>query len=290
MKALIDGDVIRYRCGFAAERKIYKVYLRGTEDEFGPVGTFLSNAEANGFINGESDYYIVSEVIPEPIENCLHSVKLQIQSIINELDASEWKIYLTGPNQFREKRATIKPYKGNRDPLHKPFYYKEIGDYLVKYWGAQFIEYYEADDALAMDQWAYYKIGMEQYAGPTDDFDTYFPSIICTIDKDLDQVPGWHYNFVKKEKYWVTEAQANHWFYVQLIAGDGTDNIQGIPGYGKAKAEKAIKDCKTDKEKFDVAFKLYQKAYGANAMDALLETADLIYMVREKDKKWIPPI
>src|SRR5690606_31252201 len=150
MKALIDFDVILYRCGFAAEKSVFKVYLRGSEEEFGPVYTAEGIREAKEFIGNNQDLYFVREVTPEPIENCLHSVKLQVQSIIQDVGATSWQGYLTGRDQFREKVATIKPYKGNRDPTHKPYHYDAIKDYLIGKWGAKVVSHYEADDAMAM--------------------------------------------------------------------------------------------------------------------------------------------
>jgi hypothetical protein len=41
-------------------------------------------------------------------------------------------------------------------------------------------------------------------------------------------VAGWHYNFVKKDKYYVTAEEGMRFFYRQILTGDRADNIQGI--------------------------------------------------------------
>ena len=51
---------------------------------------------------------------------------------------------------------------------------------------------------------------------------------IATIDKDLDGCPGWHYNWAKENIYYVTEVEANRFFYTQMLTGDSTDNIPGL--------------------------------------------------------------
>lgn len=66
--------------------------------------------------------------------------------------------------------------------------------------------------------------------------------IICSVDKDLDNVPGTHFNWRKPEKgvYWVTEREADRNFMMQTLMGDATDGYPGIPGIGPKKAEKIL--------------------------------------------------
>lgn len=284
MLALIDGDTIVYRCGFAAEHNKYKVFLKGSEKEFGSVATFDTMKEVRTFVEDNTDYYWVKEIHPEPLSFCLHSVKVQIQSILDNVQATSYKIFLTGKKQFREQVATIKPYKGNRDPLHKPVHYQAIKDYLIDKWSAVVVDHYEADDAMAMEQSKYWDTEIAGINYSTQD------TIICSIDKDLDQVPGWHYQFNKKEKYWVSEDEALKFFYQQLISGDPTDNIQGIPGIGPAKAKKAISKCKTELQMWETVKQLYLGYYKNEtiAMDIIMETAKLIYMIKEEGVEWSP--
>ena len=108
-------------------------------------------------------------------------------------------------------------------------------------------------------------------------------SIICSVDKDLNQIPGWHYNFVKKEKYFVDEEQAIRTFYTQLLVGDNTDNIQGVKGIGPAKAAKILSECKNEKEMYEACVKTY------NNQELLNEMAQLIYIRRVEGEEWRPP-
>ena len=107
---------------------------------------------------------------------------------------------------------------------------------------------------------------------------------IITTDKDLNMLRGKRYNFVKKEFNYVTEEQAMRFFYTQLLTGDRTDNIQGIPGIGPKKAEKMLKDAVTEEEMYNVA----KLGYADDVV--LLENARLLWLRREPLQLWTPPL
>lgn len=66
------------------------------------------------------------------------------------------------------------------------------------------------------------------------------PYIVCGNDKDLQQIVGTHYNMDKKIMNYVNEELAEKNLCMQILAGDSTDNIQGIPGIGKVKAKNIL--------------------------------------------------
>jgi 5'-3' exonuclease len=62
-----------------------------------------------------------------------------------------------------------------------------------------------------------------------------------SIDKDLRNVPGWHWNPDKEvEPVYITQEQADLTLHIQWISGDSTDNIYGAYGWGPKKAEKLL--------------------------------------------------
>ena len=74
-------------------------------------------------------------------------------------------------------------------------------------------------------------------------------TIIAHLDKDINMIPGWHYNWELRRlgkvireatTYFVTPEEAEYNFYYQLIVGDTTDNIKGVMGLGPKKAEKFL--------------------------------------------------
>jgi 5'-3' exonuclease len=104
-------------------------------------------------------------------------------------------------------------------------------------------------------------------------------SIICTIDKDLDQIPGQHYNFVRKEKYNVSEDEGNRFFFYQLLVGDPTDGIKGVPGIGPKKATRLLDSTPPD-EWLDRIRDLY-----ASEEDLDLN-AQCVYIWRKENDNW----
>ena len=104
------------------------------------------------------------------------------------------------------------------------------------------------------------------------------------IDKDLNQLRGWHYNYRKKEKYFVSEEEGLRAFYLQILVGDRVDNIIGLKGIGPVKAEKIIKDCKTEEELYSTVLKAYD-----GDTKRVLENGQLLWLQRTEGELWMPP-
>lgn len=176
--------------------------------------------------------------------------------------------YLTGSNNFRNEIAKTAPYKGNR-VMAKPYHYQLLREYMERAWGFEVIDGMEADDA----------IGIEAYRHEPDEI------IIVSIDKDLNMIRGHHYNFVKEEKYFVTEEEAIRNFYLQILTGDKVDNIIGLDGIGPVKSKKLLKDCNTELEMYNAVVKAYD-----GDEDRVLENARLLWILREEKQVWQPPV
>lgn len=205
----------------------------------------------------------------EPIENVLHSVKVVLAGMSEQFNSGMRELYLTGKGNFREAIAKTLPYKGNRKDTPKPQYYEEIREYMMKHHGAKLINFEEADDAMGYRQ-------MEMRGN----------SVIVSIDKDMKMIPGWHYNFVKQSLVYVNKAQANSWFFRQLLTGDMTDNILGIKGMGPKTADKLLEPVLGDVVGMsEVAQREYRKAYGEKEWEAIHdEMAQLLWIRRERDQ------
>jgi hypothetical protein len=206
----------------------------------------------------------VSEDVSEAI--CLGRVTALVNDIVfRDLQCDDYKAYITGSNNFRDSIAVTAPYKGNRVGLKKPVHYEAIRKHLQRL-GAELVEGQEADDAVAIEA-------------------TKTGGWIVSIDKDLDQVAGWHYNFVKREEYYVTEEEGLRNLFTQVLTGDRTDNIIGLKGIGPVKAQKLLQDCKTEREYYEACL----KAYDGNQL-RVDENLNLLYLRRkENDKYGTPP-
>lgn len=184
------------------------------------------------------------------------------------LKADDYKAYITGKSNFRFDVAVTHEYKGNRKDFVKPRHYDALRNHLVRL-GAEITEGQEADDAVAIEclQNNYW---------------------IVHQDKDLDQLPGWHYNPIKGLKYFVTEYEGLRNFYQQILTGDRVDNIVGLKGIGPVKAAKLLRNCTNEKELYAAVCNAYGKA--EESIDRLIENARLLWLRREEGQVWEPPI
>jgi DNA polymerase-1 len=225
--ALIDGDIVCYRCAAVNE-----------------------NA-AEGIAKWQADQLLTR--------------------IIEDVNASDWKVFLSGDNNFRYK--LYPDYKANRRDMVKPKHLEVLREHLVLEWNAVICDGYEADDALGIAQ---------KSAGP-------FESVVCTIDKDLRQLAGCHYHFVNRQWVEVSDLDATKNFYTQLLTGDATDNIRGCPGIGPVKAARALADCKTEVECYQAVEKLYREALKDKWESELNLQAQLLYILRTEGDQWQKP-
>ena len=204
----------------------------------------------------------------DPIEIALMRTDLFMRNILEATGAETYRVFLSGANNSRH--SIYPEYKANRRDMVEPRWRQACKEFLVREWNAEVTDGYEADDALGINQ--------------TSD------TIICTIDKDLDMIPGKHYSWpilrqgaiVREGKlYEVSEIEGLRSFYRSLLVGDRTDNIFGVDGIGKVKAAKAIDPLETEEEMFDRVAELYQ-----GDMDRMLLTGKLLYIMREEHKQW----
>ena len=204
-----------------------------------------------------------SEDVDEAL--CLARVTELLHDIVYlDLKCDDYKAYITGKGNFRYDIAVTEPYKGNRKDAKRPVHYEAIRNHLQRL-GAELVEGQEADDAVAIE------------ASTNGGW-------IVSIDKDLDQVEGWHYNFVKKEEYYIEEFEGLKNFYSQILTGDRIDNIIGLKGIGPVKAAKILADCKTEREMYDACV----KAYDGN-IERVTENAKLLWLRRTPNQTWYPP-
>ena len=280
MIALFDADILVFRCGYAAEKNQWFLSIGG---EAPTVYAYKKEAEAAldealpGIYSRKEgeDYQLWSERYLEPVENALNNVKTVVAKVLSDLGLSDLdvKMYLSGSKNFRHDVAKTRPYKGNRDEKKRPQHEEAIRKYIRSTWDTTVCDGIEADDAMGIAQCA---------ADP-------FETCIVTIDKDLDMIPGLHYNFVKEERYETNEEEAWRIFCTQLLMGDSTDNIPGLPRIGKAKAAGMLEALEHDELLEEVARQYASKSRRDDWFDYLTEQAQLIWILRETDTMFTIP-
>jgi 5'-3' exonuclease len=161
--------------------------------------------------------------------DCVESIDAMFDYIFFRTGSEEYIAFFTGKDNFRKELAFTKEYKGNRKGRPKPALFDAAREYMTNAWGCVTVNGIEADDALGICQTEM-------------DDDT----IICTIDKDLQQIEGVHYNWNSDEIFEVSKEEAIYTKYIQILMGDSTDNIQGIPRVGEVKAIKILSKVKDE--------------------------------------------
>jgi len=291
---LFDADSVRYAAGFATQKTVHM--LPNDTREYKKISQCKEIIKDN---NLPADTEITHKVYEEPLENCLQVLKHLMQKPLDAIPHNKYIIALTKGSNFRHDLATIRPYKAGR--AAKPVWHKEMFEYQQKHWGGVLIPNLEADDM----------IGLLHNEG----------TICVGIDKDLLTVPGTHYNYQKQMMQEVTTEMALRRFYTQLLEGDSSDNIQGLPycapstrekynltgasgnGCAKGSANKIISQLRgTERELFSAV----RECWLAHRLDSnpdispdilvqdmevdLLETGRLLHMTRELHKDGSPKL
>jgi hypothetical protein len=280
MKVMIDADVLQYEAAFAAQRTVYtyqKQQFNGAEE----AKLFCEEADLDYRLlrkEGEITSH-VEELSPADAKMILRA---KIDKIVRNTGATQWDLLLSGKDNYRVRIAKTKGYKANRADTPKPVHFDWVGQCLLD-WGAEVVEGIEADDAIGI--------------ALTRDRD----AVCATIDKDLNMIPGYHYDWNKGIKYRVNEPDAIWYFHRQMLMGDATDNIPGVPGWGEQKATNAMAPYRTARAAEGWA--KVQEVYIAGPyefkdgtktpddyMEYLTEQGGLLWIMRRPDEFWTPQL
>jgi len=309
MKIFVDADPIVYLAGASAQEvELHVVWSPQDSDDvkleiFAPHNGVTAHAQMKEWEKQfeEGDEPVILEVdkviVPHHVSHALSTTRRYLNGI-KEAVLEKWPhvtptliVLLSGPGNFRDDLATVKGYKANRDESAKPYWYQQIRNYLTETWDAQVISGREADDECAILQYA-------------DNCD----GVIASIDKDLEQVPGWHYDYKKKVFVYVTEDEGWIKFYSQVLSGDSVDNIPGCYQIGTSRAagiidavymehgidhakiwETILKVYDDSLERYDRRCPYYDLAHEKGVEAVATEMARLVKMQEYEGQLWTPP-
>lgn len=235
MNALIDGDIVAYRCAASANE--------------------------------------------DPLDIALERTDALIERILYEMNSDIYELWLSGDKNFRKD---LNPqYKANRKDLVKPQWLEQVKQHMVVGWNARITDGNEADDELGISQ-------------ATGDGNT----IICTIDKDLLQVPGEHFNFVTGIRRTISPLEGLHNLYYQAIMGDSSDNILGYDYKARSKLPKFLEpkiqylmslDNELDMYEFVADMYSDSASWTDDWRSRLHMNMDCLYIWRKPNDKWRVP-
>ena len=140
-------------------------------------------------------------------------------------------VAMSCPRESNYRRDFWPAYKQHRDSFVKPDAMEYCLELIYENSDAVCVNRLEADDLIGM------MASREEAIG-------------VTVDKDLRQVPGWHWNPDKeKEPIFISEEDGDRFFYQQWMSGDSTDNIWGLWRVGPKIADKILDS--HDREEWD---------------------------------------
>lgn len=268
MIALIDGDILLYEIGFAAEAN-WKHMKAQTHPEY--EGPFIPPFE------------VAEEILDRRIGN-----------IMGVTGATSAIFFFTGKSNFRYSIARRKPYKERAG--NKPFHYYNLKAYIKGKYEYREIEGLEADDLLAIEQasrgyseetiicsrdkdvaqvrgWFYsWELGQQAQFGPIN-IQGYGS---LEVSEDGKKIRG----------------TGDKFFLFQCLTGDGVDTVPGLPKCGRVKALKILQATQTYEEGLEAVREAYRAFYGGvlNGDAELVEQARLLWMIRELNEDGSPKI
>jgi len=258
MIAIIDSDVLAYMATYDVWVDVYKDLGLSTDTS----KNIMLDADGK-----RSRIFLTKDQEIKYLKKSLIVFKVLLRQLLESVFCEEYLSAVKGPDNYR---TLLYPnYKVNRhqgDPSKINILVPLIRKLAVHEGLAVEAVGCEADDLMRM--WAL----QAQEAGD--------PYIICTIDKDLKCIEGKHFNMKTKQFFEVTKEQARLNYYAQLIQGDATDNIPGIPGKGPIKSRGMLSACTSEEEMQEVVVSAYIEFYGDDWYNYFLSNAKMIHLQR----------
>lgn len=212
----------------------------------------------------DADSLLYYEMDKPTLEDAIYGIDQRIATMLSECNTSKFVGFLTEGRCYRYNVA--ENYKGNRKGRPKPPVFYALREHLKQKYNMWGIKELEADDLVS-------------YYSYTDNRST----IICSPDKDvLYQCVGMHYNYGKAEFLHTSPDEALKFLWKQVLMGDSTDNIPGIPGVGVKTADNWLKDRTKDYEAF--ALKKFVEKFGmVEGVMKFHETFRLVYLLKTEE-------
>ncbi len=195
-----------------------------------------------------------------------------IEQMMEKLNADDY-VLVFGDNAHRSFRFDLYPeYKAHRTQGRPPVHRREVEDMLRAEFTSKSKPGLEADDVMGI-------------------MATVLPSeteqkVIVTIDKDLETVPGLHFNYRKDSDVRnVTEEEADYNHLFLTLVGDTADGFKGCPGIGPKKAAKILENDPGFTDSPVIRWAKVEAAFhrkGLTSADALLQ-ARLARVLRAED-------
>jgi len=252
MIAIIDGDVL---CYLACNTERWKTKVKIENNT-----TFIELDESGK----RKSLEFTKDEDRKHLETSWQNFNRILGELLEETFCIEYKMAVKGEGNFRND--LFPEYKLNRhkDPTKQNIFVPVLRKLAVAEDMAVEAHGMEADDLMRIWAEEARALGTEY--------------IICSIDKDLRCIPGKHWSMKKRELLTVSEEQALRNYYHQLLKGDPTDNILGIPGIGEVKATRILAPYSNEDDFQEQVVEQYLSVYGDDWEKELIFTGKMIYL------------
>ena len=183
------------------------------------------------------------------LAQCIHTFDSMIDDLVNAAECDKHILCFTDRTQTNFRKTLVSPdYKANRKEVRKPLALSSLEAYAYANHRTAKYPSLEADDVIGILATKYKNC------------------VVYSEDKDLEQIPGLHFDGT--DMYKVSPEQGLRFFMSQVITGDPTDGYKGCPGAGAVAARKALSG--PPEGWWDAIVHLYDKA-GLTEEDALTQ-------------------
>lgn len=256
---LVDGDIVAHRVAAAGQKQRYTLHsdpnkIFDTHKDALDYAKSYVEVVKDGRVTAKEEV-TKAHIEYDELDNVLDTFDISIEKIqdacLAEFPRELHYTYLifTGCDKEQNFREAEYPeYKANRHGVAKPKHLPDVIAHAKRTRRCIFTQGFEADDMLG-------RAARDARAKYGDDAQVVFVS----YDKDIKQLAGVHYNFVKEEFEEVTEEQGIRLFFKQMLIGDTADNVTGVKGIGEKKAEQHLPSGGTVLEWFRTTYRLYQE-------------------------------
>jgi hypothetical protein len=262
--AVIDGDIIAYRCAAASEQRTIQAMHKVT----GEVRDAKTRTEFKLSLKDPNEFFewdIIDVQTPEPVEYCFHSINSMIKTITEACDTNQNKLVLGGKTNFRLDIPLPTQYKANRVETLRPKLLLTAREYIKHKLKAEVSEGIEADDVLSIYAYEGFKTGKK--------------IVQCSLDKDSMQCEGWVYNWntmqspflvkgfgkLSYDKKEGCKGYGRIWLLAQSLMGDAADGYKPVElankKFGDVGCYKVLGECKNDKEAVLAVYNQYKEWY-----------------------------
>jgi hypothetical protein len=259
MQLIIDGDVLAYQaCEARWKEKVNNdVSVKRLDENGKPIQLEFTVEEDRKYL-----------------EKSWENFKSRLQGLCEAFFCENFLMAVGGKDNFRN--MIMPSYKQNRhrDPTKANKFVPVIRQLAVIEDLAVAADGREADDLLRI--WAEEARAIEE------------EYIICSIDKDLKCIPGNHWNMKYNERFFVSEAEALKHYYCQLLKGDPTDNILGVPKIGEVKAARILASLNKEEEYQEAVVGAYIGAYDDQWYEQLVINGRMIYLQKHYNDYFDP--